>query len=184
MRNLLIFLFSFVILNVSEANMEKQIYRIEIGDRKFWIGLGCQLMTHIDLAIPVTHQEHMMIMDKINVEATAYNDTLAWYKCQASDTLPADHSKIAPTLRFNFHSDSGHGWLAVKLDLIRELGLASQISVYSYMKGKTAYLEEDSDATKFVNAFKAKFGIEPKIRDLVPQDRSPIRSMKRFEMGF
>ncbi len=96
--------------------------------------------------------------------------------------LPTDHSKIAHKLTFNFHSDAGHGWLAVKLALVRELGLASEISPYSYMQGQTAYLEEDCDATKFINAFKTRFGIEPQIKDLDPKDRSPIRSMKRFQM--
>lgn len=100
-----------------------------------------------------------------------------------SEILPTDHSKIAKTIKFNFHSDSGHGWLAVKKSLVRELGLADKISVYSYMKGKTAYLEEDCDMRKFMNAFFDKFGHEPEIKFLNPRNgSSPIRSMDRFEM--
>lgn len=96
--------------------------------------------------------------------------------------LPTNHSKIAATMVFNFHSDAGHGWLAVKNCLIRELGLADKISHYSYMQGKSSYLEEDSDAPKFIAAFKAKFGTEPRITDLDSKDYSPIRSFKRFKM--
>lgn len=96
--------------------------------------------------------------------------------------LPTDSTKIADKLVFNFHSDSGHGWIAVKISLIRELGLAGSISSYSYMKGKTAYLEEDADATKFIAAFKAKFGFEPKIKELEPKDVSVIRYMPRFKI--
>jgi hypothetical protein len=162
--------------------MEKKIYRIEIGEKKFWIGMAGQLMTSIDLAVLCTEDEHLMVMEKLNVPAVAYNDTLAWHNRQANDALPTDHSKVANKLVFNFHSDASHGWLAVKLTLVRELGLADQISEYSYMQGKTAYLEEDADATRFINAFKARFGFEPKIKDLDPKDRSPIRSFKRFKM--
>ena len=96
--------------------------------------------------------------------------------------FPTDHSKIATNMVFNFHSDAGHGWLAVKLCLVRELGLIGQISQYSYIQGSSAYLEEDCDAIRFVAAFKAKFGCEPRIKDLESKDRSPIRSMKRFAM--
>jgi hypothetical protein len=96
--------------------------------------------------------------------------------------LPTDHSRMAHTLKFNFHSDSGHGWLAVNNALVRELGLASVISEYSYMQGKSSYLEEDSDAPKFIAAFTAKFGFAPTIVDLESKDRSVIRSFKRFSM--
>lgn len=97
--------------------------------------------------------------------------------------LPTDSSKIASKLKFNFHSDPGHGWLAVKLHLVRELGLASQISSYSYMQGQTAYLEEDCDAGKFIKAFTERFGFAPTIVDLDQKNSSsPIRSMKQFKM--
>ena len=97
-------------------------------------------------------------------------------------SLPTDHSKIAHKLTFNFHSDSGHGWLAVKNSLIRELGLASEISPYSYMQGQSSYLEEDCDLSKFLTAFKEKFGFEPKIKHLPQKEYSPIRSFKSFKM--
>lgn len=98
-------------------------------------------------------------------------------------SLPTNHSKIADKLVFNFHSDPGHGWLAVKNSLIRELGLASEISHYSYMQGQSTYLEEDGDMAKFLVRFKERFGFEPKIKYLDPRNSSsPIRSFKRFSM--
>ena len=78
------------------------------------------------------------------------------------------------------HSDAGHGWLAVKLADLKMLGIESDISDFSYVKGKTAYLEEDKDATTYINAMKAK-GINVVVRHGPPRDRSPIRSFKRYE---
>ena len=97
-------------------------------------------------------------------------------------SLPTNSSKIADKLVFNFHSDPGHGWLAVKKSLIRELGLAGTISRFSYMKGQTAYLEVDCDMGRFFDAFKAKFGIEPKINELQSRENTPIRNMDLFWM--
>jgi hypothetical protein len=100
----------------------------------------------------------------------------------AYNALPTDHSLIAKDMVFNFHSDAGHGWLAVKTALVRELGLAKEISQFSYMQGQSCYLEEDCDMGKFIMAFRAKFLIDPKIKELESRDNSPIRSMKRFRM--
>ena len=49
-----------------------------------------------------------------------------------------------------FYSDPGHGWLAVKKDELVKLNIINDVSGYSYMKGKTVYLEEDSDAQLFI----------------------------------
>lgn len=51
-----------------------KIYRIEIGGEKFWVGAGYQLFRSQDMAIPLTFDEHLMVMEKINVEATAYSE--------------------------------------------------------------------------------------------------------------
>ena len=78
-----------------------------------------------------------------------------------------------------FHSDAGHGWLAVKRHELIELGILEKISSYSYEKGKTVYLEEDCDAGIFIEAMKAK-GIEIKCREGKSVNRSPVRSYKVF----
>ncbi len=92
-------------------------------------------------------------------------------------------SDKASKMIFNFHSDPGHGWLAVKKNLLRELNLAGSISNFSYMKGHTAYLEEDRDLSIFFKAFKEKFGFEPKIKELKQVNwGSRIRGLDRFSM--
>jgi len=75
-----------------------------------------------------------------------------------------------------FHSDAGHGWLAVKMDELKMMGIETDISEYSYVKGKTVYLEEDCDAMKFINAAKDK-GITV---ESPPRDNSPIRYFKSY----
>ena len=77
------------------------------------------------------------------------------------------------------HSDPGHAWLAVKLSEIEMLGIKADISSYSYVKGKTAYLEEDCDAGKFIQAMRAK-GIEVEVKEGACRDRSPIRYFKPY----
>jgi hypothetical protein len=79
------------------------------------------------------------------------------------------------------HSDPGHAWLAVKLSEIKMLGIQTDISSYSYVKGKTAYLEEDCDAGKFIDAMRAK-GIEVAVKEGACRDRSPIRYFKSFSV--
>lgn len=58
-------------------------------------------------------------------------------------------------LKLTFFSDSGHGWLAVKRDLLESLGIADKITSCSYIRGGTIYLEEDQDASTFFNAYRA-----------------------------
>lgn len=54
-------------------------------------------------------------------------------------------------IKLNFHFDAGHGWLAVP----KSIKLASRYaSPYSYQDRENYYLEEDSDAPKFLEAFK------------------------------
>lgn len=83
---------------------------------------------------------------------------------------------------FKFYRDAGHGWLAVKRSVLSSLELENEISPYSYQKGGTVYLEEDCDATKFVDAWKAKFGERPAmVRSLSHPDWSPIRSYQSYQ---
>jgi|688.fasta_scaffold00313_102 hypothetical protein len=80
---------------------------------------------------------------------------------------------------FKFHSDSGHGWLAVKLNLLTELNIVDKISQYSYLRGQTVYLEEDCDARVFHEAYTAKYG-EYEVETFYYDRRSPIRSYTSF----
>jgi len=80
---------------------------------------------------------------------------------------------------YTFHTDPGHGWLAVKRQELEKLGLLKEISPYSYQRGQTVYLEEDSDANTFIKALEAN-GIEFKYKESY-QERSPVRSYDNYE---
>jgi hypothetical protein len=47
--------------------------------------------------------------------------------------------------------DSGHGWLQVEREELIALGIADKISGFSYVKGEYVYLEEDCDASLYLN---------------------------------
>jgi len=79
---------------------------------------------------------------------------------------------------YTFHSDAGHGWMEVSLMELIKLGIANQISSFSYKKGMNVYLEEDDDAAKFLNA-KKKIGEEVEIVEVYKAD-SPIRSYQSY----
>ena len=79
---------------------------------------------------------------------------------------------------FNFHNDGGHGWLAVKLDLLDHLGIIDRISAFSYIKGKTAYLEEDCDGSLFAVIYRSKFGDFQTTS--MYYEKSPVRSYVRY----
>ena len=57
-------------------------------------------------------------------------------------------------MKFEVYTDPGHGWVKVKISLLEKLGIAEQITSYSYMRGEYAYLEEDLDATTFRQAMR------------------------------
>lgn len=78
-----------------------------------------------------------------------------------------------------FHSDAGHGWLAVKDRDVAELGITALISDFSYQKGQTVYLEEDKDAQTFLNAAKEK-GLDIVVKKAKVVKRSNIRSFPTF----
>jgi hypothetical protein len=82
-------------------------------------------------------------------------------------------------MEYVFHSDAGHGWLEVDRDELVELRIADQISAYSYRRGNKVYLEEDCDASTFMNALDAK-GIKPSIEYAAQEDESFIRSLPRY----
>lgn len=83
------------------------------------------------------------------------------------------------TYTFKFYSDPGHGWLAVKRPMLFSLGIQDKITMYSYQKGNTVYLEEDLDASTFLNAVKGK-NIPYTIQEKSTNNRSPIRTYSRY----
>ncbi len=83
------------------------------------------------------------------------------------------------THNYTFHSDPGHGWLEVPLSMLRALQIADKITPYSYMKGKTAFLEEDCDLSTFLQAYRLRFGHDPNMAEL-HADVSPIRGFQSY----
>ena len=66
------------------------------------------------------------------------------------------------TSMFGFVADAGHGWLKVLRNEIDDLGIAKDISSFSYVNPHTGevYLEEDCDMPRFLEAYKKKYGDE------------------------
>jgi len=78
------------------------------------------------------------------------------------------------TINLAFHHDPGHGWLEVYYPLVKALNV--EISRYSYRNGNLAYLEEDCDATAFLQAAETA-GFTVKIRDKYYDSSSFIREL-------
>lgn len=55
-------------------------------------------------------------------------------------------------MAYIYHTNGRHGFISVKRKELSELGILDKISSYSYQKGNTVYLEEDRDATTFIEA--------------------------------
>lgn len=80
---------------------------------------------------------------------------------------------------YTFHTDAGHGWLEVDMLELELLGITEQISRYSYKRGRKAYLEEDCDASLFINAMESKGQKVAYVTSNTNYD-SPIRNFARF----
>jgi hypothetical protein len=83
-------------------------------------------------------------------------------------------------MNYKFYVDPGHGWLAVKRSEVIALGLSERISVYSYQRGNTVYLEEDCDLARFLIAKGMKMFSEINAEEKY-SDNSPIRSYDRYK---
>ncbi len=96
-------------------------------------------------------------------------------------------------IKATFHSDGGHGWMAVGRTHVNALGIADKISSFSYQKGQTVYLEEDSDLTVFFHALARANNVDESNRDAIIalknnvmeiknsyQDKSPVRNYDSY----
>lgn len=73
------------------------------------------------------------------------------------------------------YADPGHAWAKVSKKELVKLGIANEISGFSYEKGEFAYLEEDCDLGKYVMALKEK-GIVFKFKETHTNRQSKIRN--------
>lgn len=89
-------------------------------------------------------------------------------------------SPTAPHAYYTFFEDAGHGWLKVPVSELLELGIERDISSYSYMFGDWAYLEEDCDMARFIDAQYMR-GLEVRWNSKVSQ-RSMVRNYPQYSV--
>lgn len=77
------------------------------------------------------------------------------------------------------YEDPAHGWLAIPIQWLRQFGIESQVSEFSYRRGSTAYLEEDCDAPLFRKAAESH-GFRLFVDYRHTNNRSAIRSYTPF----
>ena len=82
-------------------------------------------------------------------------------------------------LKLNYFTDAGHGWVSVKLQTLIDLGIHNKISHYSYIRGSSAYLEEDCDLGLLYKACDA-IGLKIDLTEKHTNNRSPIRSYATY----
>lgn len=85
----------------------------------------------------------------------------------------------AKFLKVKYYQDPGHGWIAIKRNLLQQLNIADKVSPYSYQRGQTVYLEEDRDAYLFVKEME-KNGVEVIPEYVHTNNTSPIRSYASY----
>ena len=92
-------------------------------------------------------------------------------------TQTATATDTTKRIAITYHTDPGHGWLAVPHDLIATLGLKP--SSFSYRDAQFGYLEEDCDAGDFMEAVtKAGYAVQLKVENT--EHDSFIRGLSRF----
>lgn len=77
------------------------------------------------------------------------------------------------------YADPGHAWVAVKRRMLQDLGIADQITEYSFQKGHTVYLEEDQDLDTLLTALGART-IGVRLKETHTNRRSAIRGFERY----
>lgn len=79
---------------------------------------------------------------------------------------------------FTWFNDPGHAWLEVERADLLASGVAGKISHYSYQKGDTVFLEEDCDASTYLNTL----GFKPEFIEEHTNNPSPIRRYSSFSL--
>jgi len=102
---------------------------------------------------------------------------------QKGEAMTTEATTTTKKVVRKFHSDPGHGWLCVKISELEALGIADKITEFSYMRKQSAYLEEDTDYTTYLNALKER-GIELETVDGKVFDKPhPIRRFQPYQYG-
>ena len=85
--------------------------------------------------------------------------------------------------KYAFYEDPGHGWLKVSKADLKRLRIADKITPYSYMRDEYAYLEEDLDASTFVEALR-KAGDTRKFQEMIVEHSANRMSKIRSYMPY
>lgn len=94
-------------------------------------------------------------------------------------------------MRYRFHTDPGHGWLEVPVEVVRQVGVLDKVSEYSYYSPsrKVLFLEEDCDApllNRFLGIERADGSFDQEaynqhIEEVVYRtEQAPLRGLPRF----
>jgi len=83
------------------------------------------------------------------------------------------------TKTYNVYADPSHAWVKVTIAELDKLGISKYISEFSYVRGDYAYLEEDQDASTFIDELERR-GIEPKFKFHHTDKQSKIRGYASF----
>jgi hypothetical protein len=81
--------------------------------------------------------------------------------------------------KYTWHIDPGHAWLEAPVDEVRRFERTEQVQLsdYSYRRLDSVYLEEDCDATAFLNWIgRDNFTLQD-----CPEDGGWIRNLNRYE---
>ena len=79
------------------------------------------------------------------------------------------------TIKLGFIEDPAHGWLLAPRELVEELGIADQVSRYSYLsRHNIVALEEDRDAGLLLRAIEAR-GLAAHIEHTSCDGDAPVR---------
>lgn len=88
--------------------------------------------------------------------------------------------KLKANQIFHYFSDPGHGWLRVPRAHLITLGIADQITHYSYQTGSWVYLEEDRDQLLFCRSWEQATGQQPNCREHFTDNLSTIRTYASY----
>lgn len=111
-----------------------------------------------------------------------YRQYLEFQKKPYHQKVTTMNIALKHTVERNFHSDPGHGWLEVTAEDLDEVGLKpSDFSKYSYKRGASYFLEEDVDASKFVDAYNQMFPDRRLVfKDRFSERESFVRTLERI----
>lgn len=84
------------------------------------------------------------------------------------------------TFTVTVYSDPGHSWAKVRRDVLHNLGIANDITCYSYQRGEYVYLEEDCDLTTLCMALNQRNTRVKFVEKHTDRD-SRIRSYERYQ---